>query len=177
MGLFSNIIKNAVGEGIGNAVSKAVEGAVAPAAEKLANAAADHLNASADVVKESAEATEENKSTLAGAFANLEKAAQNYGNAATSAVWNQLLSVYPKWELCPIKDINSEEEDTYVNIDVFVDATAQMIDEYHKLLDANGFTGDSQIKKKTVDGHVYNVDFSFAEPGNSDCEIHYVIEK
>lgn len=176
MGFLGNIIKNAVGEGISNAVGKAVESAVAPAAEKLANAAAGHLNTSAEVIEKTDEAMASQGSSLAGAFANLEKASLNYANAATGAMWNSLLAPYPKWELCPIKDINTEETDEGVSLYMSVDATLEMLDEYHRILEANGFAGDYQIKKKLVDGHEYNVDYSFADPG-SDCQIHYYIRK
>lgn len=57
MGLFGNLISNAVSDGIGkgiqDAVGKAVEGAVKPAADKLAGQAASHLNQATQDLAES----------------------------------------------------------------------------------------------------------------------------
>lgn len=75
MGFFKNIIGNAVGDGISkgikSAVSGAVEKAVNPVAEKWANKTAEDLD-------KAAEATESNIKETNNAYANLQRAAENY---------------------------------------------------------------------------------------------------
>ena len=90
MGFLSSMIKKGIGEGLSQGISKglssafekAVESAVKPAAENLANAAADNINQAAGNLEEAAGAQKEYKSSFEEAMANLEKAAKNYNNAA-----------------------------------------------------------------------------------------------
>lgn len=175
MGLFGNMIKNAVGDGINNAVGKAVEKAVAPAAEKVANKAASYLNTTSEVLekneKDLAEATE----TKSNPFASLEQAAQRYAAAATSAVWSEALGAFPKWDYSPIKDLDSDEADEYVLISLEVDATEDALEAYREKLSVNGFAGDWQIMRKKIDGREYAVDFSFAL--DDPNQIRYLIHK
>lgn len=82
MGLFGNLISNAVSEGLGkgiqDAVGKAVESAVKPAADKLAGQAANKLNQAAQSMAESGEAAKEATGTGA---ANLEAALTGWASA------------------------------------------------------------------------------------------------
>lgn len=174
MGLFSKIIKDAVGEGIGNAVGKAVEKAVAPAAEKLANLSAEHLNSAAGAIEKNDREIKESSGNLNGAFANLEKAAENYANAAASAYWSNALGAFPMWTLSPIKDTSDEDTAEYLRISISIDATEDMLEKYIELLKINGFSGDCQIQRKTLNGTEYVVDFTFALDVG---EINYYIMK
>lgn len=167
MGLFSKIIKDAVGEGIGNAVGKAVEKAVAPAAEKLANLSAEHLNSAADAIEKNDREIKESSGNLNGAFANLEK-------AAASAYWSNALGAFPMWTLSPIKDTSDEDTAEYLRISISIDATEDMLEKYIELLKINGFSGDCQIQRKTLNGTEYVVDFTFALDVG---EINYYIMK
>lgn len=176
MGLFGNIIKNAVGEGIGNAVGKAVEKAVAPAAEKLANKAAEQLNTASNTIESTNENKTEASSSLDNAFANLEKAAERYANNVGTIAWNEALGVFPKWEFTPITDSTDDEGDDYFLITITVTANQNMLDQYRDILKSNGFGGSDQIMRKTVDGVEYCVDFTFAE-SSDECQLRYATSK
>lgn len=82
MGLFGNIISNAVSDGIGkgiqNAVGKAVESAVKPAADKLAGQAASQLNQATQDLADSSEAAR-------AAASNTKAAATGEGTASLEA--------------------------------------------------------------------------------------------
>lgn len=176
MGLFGNIIKNAVGEGVSNAVGKAVEKAVAPAAEKFANKAAEHFNTASNSIEGASEAQQESSSSLDSAFANLERAAERYANNVGTAAWNQALGEFPKWEFSQITDSSDDEGDDYFLITITVSATQNMLNQYRDILTANGFSGSDQIMRKMINAKEYCVDFTFAE-SSDECQLRYVINK
>ncbi len=77
MSFLKRAIRDGVRQGIGDAVGKAVQQAIEPHAEELTNKAADYFE------RKSGNATREvrrSASGLEGAFANLERATQNYAN-------------------------------------------------------------------------------------------------
>lgn len=172
MGLFGNIIKKAVSEGIGNAVEKAVESAVKPAAEKFANNVAGQFNSAADTI----ENTNEEKESSTSGFERLEEAAQRYADAVSTAAWNQALGAFPKWEFTPITDSSDDEGDDYFLVTITVSATHEMLRQYREILTSNGFSGSDQIMRKTINGVEHCVDFSFAE-ASDECQLRYVINK
>lgn len=176
MGLLGNIIKNAVGEGVSNAVGKAVEKAVAPAAEKFANKAAEQFNTASDAIESANESQKDTNSSLDGAFANLEKAAERYANSIGTATWNQALGEFPKWEFSQITDSTDDKGEDYFLITITVTATQNMLNQYRDILTANGFAGSDQIMRKMVNGREYCVDFTFAE-SSDECQLRYAINK
>lgn len=173
MSLFGKLIKDVVGDGIKNALGKAVEKAVAPAAEAFAEKTAEKLNQAADAV-ENTEVPE--NGSLQSAVEKLEAAAARLEEAAPSLVWQTALSQFPEWKLCPIEDTTTDEWEDCVVIGIYMKATEAMIDEYYKILDEAGFEGDWQIRRKTIDGRLYEIDFSFLDTSDMS-EIRYCINK
>lgn len=171
MGLFGNIIKKAVSEGIGNAVEKAVESAVKPAAERFAGNVAEQFNSAA----ESIESTNTEKTSESG-FDRLEQAAQHYADAVSAKVWSQFLGEFPKWEFTPVTDSYDDEGDDYFLISITVSATHEMLRKYKETLASSGFSGSDQIMRKIINGVEHCVDFTFAEESD-ECQIRYALNK
>lgn len=78
MGFLERAIRRGISQGIGNAIGSAVQQAIEPAASQLANKAAQHLDQAAQSATQSAAQTAAPVGGLQGAFANLERAAQEY---------------------------------------------------------------------------------------------------
>lgn len=89
--------------------------------------------------------------------------------------WPQILDNYPKWELCPIKNIEIEDDGEFVSTDVYVDATAEMLAVYGQSLVANGFEYDGKVYRKDINNEEHGVNFSRAEVGSEFCAVNYYI--
>ena len=74
MGFLERAIRRGVSEGVGRAVGQAISKAVEPTATQLANKAAEHLDGTAGRAQQNARTS----TGLEGAFASLERAAQDY---------------------------------------------------------------------------------------------------
>lgn len=90
MSFLKNMVKNAVGEGISkgikDAVGSAVEKAVNPAAERWANSAAKQMDEATGQMNSAAQAVNTANAEAGNAFANLQRAAQNYASTLEKTV-------------------------------------------------------------------------------------------
>lgn len=163
MGFLGRIIKEAIGEGISKAVGDAVEKAASPVAEKWANKTAAQLDEAAGKVEESQKAT---GSSLESAFANLEKAAQNYSEAVTDAsvnvIWDNYLAGMPKYTVqaseIKIDENGTTEEGAVIYWISIAGTTDAAYEEYLKLLKESGFVNffpnSDETMYKQCDGYV-----------------------
>lgn len=197
MGLFSNIIRNAVSdgisEGIRRAAGNAVEKAVTPAAERWADRTADSLD------KAAGNAEAEN---TGNAFANLERAANNYaqqlekasneigysvseggtsiGAPVLEGSFDGIPGVFPAWT-CGGTDPEVESGDTTDkngNPYVFFrcDCEPEDLKRYIAVLENDGFTRDPEYSDKwfkRVSGTKYVFDTTEAFSSGGMCVCFY----
>lgn len=204
MGFLKGLIGSAIGDGISKAVSGAVEGAVGkivkPAAENLANSAAQSINNSASALNEAnsamAEANKEIKENpeASEAFSELKKASLSWATEMEAMAEKyekdealrdkkeaEIIAVtalkdFPKWTYGEIVSSSTDESEEYVIINLYVKGSEESADKYRAELEANGFTGDWQIQRKTIAGREYIVDFTFFFE-SEDNDIQYLIAK
>ena len=99
MGFLERAIRRGVSEGIGKAVGQAITKAVEPTATELANKAAQHFDSAAH---QNNQQKTQISSSLEGAFANLERAAQGYATEMSKNI-----------KVCPNCNQPSDKEKTF----------------------------------------------------------------
>lgn len=185
MSFLKNIIRNGirdgVSKGIRDAVGGAVEKAVAPAAEKWANKTAENLNTAAGAV-------EANTKEVNGAFANLQKAAENYAAAMEKAAKeagipteNAVTGAEVPDGMCPFDEFRVYVPEVFPEwrcggsehslfergvkdgngreiVSLRCTGTQDNLDRYLNLLRMNGFSQNGDTWEKNADGLTYCLD-------------------
>lgn len=183
MGFLKNIIKKGVSDGISQgirqAVGGAVEKAVNPVAEKWANQTAQSLDSAAGTTQADAQATN-------NAFANLQRAAENYANVMEQAAkdagytpdtangevpygespfdefYVYVPEVFPEW-ICGGSDHELRCTGNYDSkgkeiVTLRCSGSPIVLGRYLALLEQNGFVQNYDAWKKTVNGTTYCLD-------------------
>lgn len=163
MSFLGRILKDAIGEGISKAVGNAVEKAAAPVAEKWANKTAAQLDEAAGKVED---AQKETGSSLENAFANLERAAENYGktmmDASVNALWENYLAGMPKYSFqassIEMDESGTTQEGGQIYWVTVRNTTDEAFESYVALLKESGYVGvypgSDETMYKQCDGYV-----------------------